>query len=231
MKYMVAPSYKYAEIVKIDEENHKAYIKEKCDRCSGHGIIASRIENGHIVPIPVDGGICYKCGGSGIVSKWVKAYTEKEYAQYLRAQERARERKKEKEEARLQAKKDILGTKQEFIDKAYTIAQEAILAMPEDEYIDLLAKKACDASVSGEEAVVLNEDDKSALGQKVVEAANALLAAAGKKASLVLSDETANMTGGLFLKQNDVSVNCSIDSIIGTFREDMDIKVAKVLFG
>ena len=133
--------------------------------------------------------------------------------------------------ARLQAKKDILGTKQEFIDKAYTIAQEAILAMPEDEYIDLLAKKACDASVSGEEAVVLNEDDKSALGQKVVEAANALLAAAGKKASLVLSDETANMTGGLFLKQNDVSVNCSIDSIIGTFREDMDIKVAKVLFG
>ena len=106
MKWMVAPSYKYAEIVKVDEENHKAYIKEKCDRCSGHGIIASRIENGHIVPIPVDGGICYKCGGSGIISKLVKAYTEKEYAQYLRAQERARERKKEKEEARLQELKD-----------------------------------------------------------------------------------------------------------------------------
>lgn len=106
MKWMVAPSYKYAEIVKVDEENHKAYIKEKCDRCSGHGIIASRIENGHIVPIPVDGGICYRCGGSGIVSKWVKAYTEKEYAQYLRAQERARERKREKEEARLQELKD-----------------------------------------------------------------------------------------------------------------------------
>ena len=133
--------------------------------------------------------------------------------------------------AKLQAKKDILGTKQEFIDRAYTIAQESILALPEDEYVSLLAKKACEASVSGEEAVILNEDDRSALGQKVVEAANALLAAAGKKASLVLSDETANMIGGLFLKQNDVSVNCSIDSIIGTFREDLDIKVAKVLFG
>lgn len=133
--------------------------------------------------------------------------------------------------AKLQAKKDILGTKQEFIDRAYTIAQESILALPEDEYVSLLAKKACEASVSGEEAVILNEDDRSALGQKVVEAANALLAAAGKKASLVLSDETANMTGGLFLKQNDVSVNCSIDSIIGTFREDMDIEIAKVLFG
>ena len=133
--------------------------------------------------------------------------------------------------ARLQAKKDILGTKQEFINKAYTIAQESILAMPEDEYVDLLARKACEASVSGEEAVILNEDDRSVLGKKVVEAANALLAAAGKKASLTLSDETEKMIGGLFLKQNDVSVNCSIDSIIGTFREDLDVKVAKVLFG
>ena len=133
--------------------------------------------------------------------------------------------------AKLQAKKDILGTKQEFINKAYTIAQESILAMPEDEYVDLLARKACEASISGEEAVILNEDDKSVLGQKVVDAANALLAAAGKKASLTLSDETAKMIGGLFLKQNDVSVNCSIDSIIGTFREDLDVKVAKVLFG
>ena len=133
--------------------------------------------------------------------------------------------------AKLQAKKDILGTKQEFINKAYTIAQESILAMPENEYVDLLARKACEASISGEEAVILNEDDKSVLGQKVVDAANALLAAAGKKASLTLSDETAKMIGGLFLKQNDVSVNCSIDSIIGTFREDLDVKVAKVLFG
>lgn len=133
--------------------------------------------------------------------------------------------------ARLQAKKDILGTKQEFINKAYSIAQESILAMPEDEYVDLLARKACEASISGEEAVILNEDDKSVLGQKVVDAANALLASAGKKASLTLSDETAKMIGGLFLKQNDVSVNCSIDSIIGTFREDLDVKVAKVLFG
>lgn len=106
MKWMVAPSYKYAEIVKVDEEAHKAYIKEKCDRCCGHGIIASRIENGHIVPIPVDGGVCYKCKGSGIISKWVKAYTEKEYERYLRTQKRARERKKEKEEARLQELKD-----------------------------------------------------------------------------------------------------------------------------
>lgn len=106
MKWMVAPSYKYATIQKVDEDAHKAYIVEKCDRCGGSGIMAARVENGYVVPIPVDGGVCYKCGGAGKVSKWVKAYTEKEYEQYVKAQERARERRKEKEEARLQELKD-----------------------------------------------------------------------------------------------------------------------------
>ena len=32
-KWMVAPSYANAEILKIDEKAKKAYIKEKCPRC------------------------------------------------------------------------------------------------------------------------------------------------------------------------------------------------------
>lgn len=100
-KWYVAPSYKYATIKKVDEENHKAYIVEKCDRCGGAGVIASRVENGKIIPIPVDGGVCYKCNGSGLVQKWVKAYTEKEYDRYIKSQERTRERKADKEKARI----------------------------------------------------------------------------------------------------------------------------------
>ena len=100
-KWFVAPSYKHAEIKKIDEENHKAYINETCDRCGGSGIIAARVENDKIIPIPVDGGICYKCEGAGIIKKWVKAYTEKEYNTYIKNQEKAKERKAEKEKARI----------------------------------------------------------------------------------------------------------------------------------
>ena len=104
--YKIAPSYHNAEIISINEETHKAHIKIKCPRCNGLGIIVSRVENGKMIPIPVDAGICYLCKGEKYISKWVKAYTEKEYERYLRTQERARERKKEKEEARLQELKD-----------------------------------------------------------------------------------------------------------------------------
>ena len=104
MKWMVAPSYKYAEIKKVNEETHKALIEEKCDRCGGSGIIAARVENGHIIPIPVDGGICYKCNGEGKITKWVKAYTEEEMEKYLASREKAKARKAQKEEEERQEK-------------------------------------------------------------------------------------------------------------------------------
>lgn len=99
----VAPSYKNMEITKVDEENKKALVKGTCDKCGGLGIIVSRVENGHPIPIPVDNGVCYKCNGVGQISKWVKAYTDEEYEKYLKAQERAKERKAEKWQAEQEA--------------------------------------------------------------------------------------------------------------------------------
>ena len=102
--WKVAPSYKHAKILSVNEDTRKALIEEKCDRCGGSGIIAARVENGHIVPIPVDGGICYKCNSKGKIRKWVKAYTEEEMDKYIASQDRARERKAEKAEQERQEK-------------------------------------------------------------------------------------------------------------------------------
>jgi hypothetical protein len=75
-------------------------VKDKCPRCGGHGIIVARVENGQPIPIPVDGGICYKCGGTGIEEKIVRAYTEKEYARMQAANERARIKRENEKEAK-----------------------------------------------------------------------------------------------------------------------------------
>ena len=104
MEWKIAPSYKYATVLSVNETARKAYIEEKCDRCGGCGIIAARVENDHIVPIPVDGGICYKCNGEGKLHKWVKAYTEDEMDKYLATQKRTKERKAEKAELERQEK-------------------------------------------------------------------------------------------------------------------------------
>ena len=132
--------------------------------------------------------------------------------------------------AGLQSRKDVLATKQEMIEAAYAKAKKAILNMPEEDYIDFLAEKACQASVSGNEKICLNVSDKEKIGSALVKAANAKLAAAGKKAGLSLSEETEKIAGGLFLKERDISVNCSIDSLMAICREELDVKVAKILF-
>lgn len=102
--WMVAPSYQNAKVLKIDENAKKAYISQKCDRCGGRGYYAVGMHNDRPVLSPWDGGVCYSCGGKGTIDKWVKAYTEDEYAKYIAAQERAKERKAEKAEQERQEK-------------------------------------------------------------------------------------------------------------------------------
>lgn len=131
----------------------------------------------------------------------------------------------------LQSRKEILGTKQLLIDRAYGRARQAILKMPEDEYISFLSDKAAAASVSGTEKIVLNPADREKVGGKVISETNRKLSECGKKAEITLSEETVDIPGGLFLKENDISVNCSVDTLMNICREEMDSKVAKVLFG
>ena len=102
--WMVAPSYQNAKVLKIDENAKKAYISQKCDRCGGLGFIVARVENDQYIPIPVDGGICYKCNGEKVIRKWVKAYTEEEMDKYIASQEKAKAKKAEKAEFERQEK-------------------------------------------------------------------------------------------------------------------------------
>lgn len=103
-KFFVADSYKDAQIIGEPFENEKGKmvvkIQRKCDRCSGLGFIVARVENNQYIPIPVDGGICYKCKGSGKETKLVRAYTEKEYTRMKAANERARAKKEAEKEAK-----------------------------------------------------------------------------------------------------------------------------------
>lgn len=104
MEWKVAPSYVSADIIKVDETVKKAYIKMTCPRCGGRGLFITRVENGKPIPTPVDGGVCYECGGTGSISKWVKAYTPEEFEKYVAAQKRSRERKDQERERKLQEK-------------------------------------------------------------------------------------------------------------------------------
>ena len=162
--------------------------------------------------------------------------------------------------AEMEAKTRLLTAKQACIDRAFERAREHLLSMPETEYVELLAKLAVRSSTTGREEIVLNERDRSAIGQKVVSRANQLLAQAVAPdlpaelkesragtiltkvvtganallqgtAMLTLSVDTAEIQGGLILRDGQVEVNCAFETQLRLLRESLAGQVAKILFG
>ena len=132
--------------------------------------------------------------------------------------------------ARLEAKKSVLNMKQEAVSRAFELARDRIAELPERDYVGFLARQAAEAAISGREEVIFCERDRAAVGAKAVKAANELLAAKGMPAMLTLSDATREMAGGLMLKQGDIEVNCTVDTLLDLSRGELAARVAEVLF-
>lgn len=132
--------------------------------------------------------------------------------------------------ADLEGRKRKLSTKQEMLDKAFALATEKLLALPEDQYVDLLSKLAVEGCTTGREALVFSVADRPRYGKKVVIAANEKLEAAGKTGALTLSEESREFSGGLYIQDGNIENNCTFSTIIRLLREQMSGEVANILF-
>ena len=132
--------------------------------------------------------------------------------------------------AEMEAKKSVLSVKQEMISAAFDAAREEIVNMPRDKYTQFLARMAAEAAVSGMEEIVLNARDKAEVGKAVCKAANELLSAKGTPGKLTVSEETADISGGVIVRFGGIETNCSIDALIRQRRSGLSTEVAAALF-
>ena len=132
--------------------------------------------------------------------------------------------------AQMEAKKMLLAAKQEMLDKAFDLALVRLTQLPEEDYVNLLAKLAANSAVSGKEQIILSQADRTRCGEKTVARANELLAKDGKTASLTLSEATRDIKGGLLLSDGAVEVNCAFETLVRLSRNEVAQEVTKVLF-
>ena len=130
------------------------------------------------------------------------------------------------DEAKMQARRDILATKQELIGRAFDLALEKLLELPEKEYVALLADLAVKASSTKKEAVIFSQKDRTRYGKTVVTQANEKLGGG----HLTLSEQTRPIKGGLILQDSQVETNCSFEVLIHLQRNTLSAEVAQVLF-
>ena len=128
--------------------------------------------------------------------------------------------------AHMEAGQLQLGAKQACLDEAFARAKKKILALPDAEYAQLLAKMAVRASKSGKEEIILNAKDHRRVGEQVVAKANEMR----KNGKLTLSGVTREMEGGLILRDGSVEINCAVETELRVLRENMAAEIAAILF-
>ena len=161
--------------------------------------------------------------------------------------------------AQMECRKAVLAAKQDVIGEAFDLALKKLQALPTDQYVELLANLAVQASTTGREKLIFSPSLRAQVGKAVVMAANKKLAeavspklpeeVADSKAGaildkvvtgasailngtgmLTLSEETRPMDGGFILSDGAVEVNCTFDTLIRLQRGALAGEVAKVLF-
>jgi len=126
--------------------------------------------------------------------------------------------------AQMEARKVQLAAKQAQVEKVYALALEKLCAMPAEQYLDILAELLEKASATGKEEVIFSEKDRD-VGKAAIEKANQR---SGKQ--LKLAEETQKISGGFILKDKNVEVNCTFETLVRLQKADTAGTVAKMLF-
>ena len=157
---------------------------------------------------------------------------QEKYADMITAGARAAEERvsRLKSVAELEARKQILATKQEMVTLAFDRAVDMIADLDESRYVALLASLAARASTDGTEKLIFSAADRARVGKSVCQKANAALEAEGRTGRLTLSEETRDIRAGLVVSAGDIEVNCTVESLVSDLRGELAAKVASVLF-
>lgn len=132
--------------------------------------------------------------------------------------------------AEMEAKKEVLGAKQERVVETFAKSVSIICELPREEYAELFAKMAAKVSVSGTEEMYFCKNDKDECGQRIADRANELLAAQGKVGKLTVAEEAVNICGGFVLIENGIELNCSAEMLVDRCHKNMVAEVANELF-
>lgn len=122
----------------------------------------------------------------------------------------------------LDSRKIALRARQELLDECFEKAEQKILSLPKDEYLDFIGKLIEENADDGDE-IVLSPTEKY-ISKEFVEK---LSEKTGKK--LGISEERENYVGGVILRSSSCDKNLTLKALLRTLREKSEREVAAAL--
>jgi V/A-type H+-transporting ATPase subunit E len=132
--------------------------------------------------------------------------------------------------AELEMRKSKLLTKQNIINEVFSKVLDRLSSLDGEEYEKLILSMLLSAIETGDEEVVLSSNRKSKMSEGFIKNLNQSLVSVGKKGNVKLSDKTADIIGGFILMSQGVEINNSFEALIRLNRDEIEPKVAQILF-
>ncbi len=132
--------------------------------------------------------------------------------------------------AELEDRKEVLKTKQQLIQEVFNQAVERILCLDTEAYGAFLKKLILQADPEGDEEILFNQRDRDRFGDGWTKRLNQSLVENKKKGKMRVANEIRPIQGGAILKRGRKEINCSLESIIGSKRDQLETRVAEILF-
>lgn len=131
--------------------------------------------------------------------------------------------------ARMDSAKKLLALKRNLLDQVFTKAKTLMISMPDDQYKDSMKKLMIKAVETGDEEVIVDKNEKR-IDEKFIQMINSQLGTKLKN-NLKLSEQRQNLDAGFILKRGNIKNNVSLDVLIDQAKKELDIQLAKDLFG
>jgi len=119
----------------------------------------------------------------------------------------------------------MLAKKQELIDDCFRKAIDKVITGDREKYLDFLVSVVKAQGLSGG-TIAVSESDQEISGKLAEKLAQAI-----PGSSFTVSDEPANIRGGLICSAGNTVYNASVEAVAQDIRGDIGAEVAAVLFG
>ncbi len=131
--------------------------------------------------------------------------------------------------ARMDVAKQLLTEKRKILDEVFEQAQTQLKKLPDKDYRGLMTKLMLEAVETGDEEIIVDKNE-TRIDDKFISQINRQLGP-DRKASLKLSAEKQDLGAGFILKRGKIKVNVSIEALLNQARRELEIELAKELFG
>lgn len=133
--------------------------------------------------------------------------------------------------ASLNARKAVLAEKQVLIEEVAGRALEEIADLPEEQYAEMMVRRLLDVVGEQDGELIMSPADRDRVGQDIMSRVNSTLERGSKKGRVTLSGETRDIAGGFIFRSGGVEVNSSLESEVGSRKEELESKIVEILFG